>query len=103
MHGINDLNQLYVSELPWLLKLRDNRLSPAKVKSLWPKLKQSQLRFFAMGHDAYQLIGYLAQMELFPQYNLEGFSGRLSLDEDNHINRAMSWAQYRRGKLRPQQ
>ena len=100
--GTGDLNKLHVSELPWLLKLRDTKLSPAKAKALWPKLKQSQLRLFAMGHDAYQLIEYLAQMELFPQYKLEGFSGRLSLDHDHHINREMSWAQYQRGKLRPQ-
>ena len=97
----SDLNQLHVSELPWLLKLRDTRLSPKKVKQLWPELNQSQLRFFAMGYDAYQLVGYLAQMELFPRFKLEGFSGLLSLDDDNKVVREMSWAQYRRGRLIP--
>lgn len=100
--GANDLNQLHVSELPWLLRLRDTPLSAKKVKQLWPKLNQSQLRLFAMGYDAYQLMGYLAQMELFPQYKLEGFSGLLSLDDNNNIVREMSWAQYQRGRLIPQ-
>lgn len=100
--GTKDLNQLHVSELPWILQLRDTKLSPQKIKRLWPHLKQSQLRFFAMGYDAYDLIGYLAQMELFPDYKLEGFSGRLSLDEGNKIFREMSWAQYQRGRLIPQ-
>ena len=98
----NDLNLLHVSELPWLLQLRDNKLNPQSIKKLWPKLKQNQLRLFAMGYDAYQLVNYLAQMEYFPQFKLEGFSGLLSLAPNHKIIRQLSWAQYQRGRLVPQ-
>jgi len=94
-----DLNQLNVSEQPWLLQQRDTKVSSLKVQELWPKLSRSQQRFFAMGYDAFELVGYLAQMELFPQFTLEGFSGELSLDSANNIGRKMSWAQYQRGQL----
>ena len=93
---------MHVSELPWLLQLRDNKLNPQSIKKLWPKLKQNQLRLFAMGYDAYQLVNYLAQMEYFPQFKLEGFSGLLSLAPNHKIIRQLSWAQYQRGRLVPQ-
>ena len=94
-----DLNRLNVSEQPWLLQLRDTKLSSVKIKQLWPKLSRNHQRFFAMGYDAFELVGYLAQMELFPKFTLKGFSGQLSLDSDNKISRQMSWAQYQRGQL----
>ncbi|WP_435275911.1 penicillin-binding protein activator [Psychrobium sp. nBUS_13] len=97
--GLTHLNQLTISEIPWLLST-DNELSPSKIKRLWPKMKQSQLRLFAMGHDAYGLIERLAQMRLFPEYRLQGLSGQLNLDEQSKIHREMSWAQFQRGRLK---
>ena len=96
-----DVNQLNVSEIPWLL----NQIQPiaaSEVKQLWPELSQPQLRLYAMGYDAFDLIGKLAQMELFPEYKLRGLSGELSLDEESKIVRKLNWAQYQRGKLLPQ-
>jgi len=97
--GLTHLNQLTVSEIPWLLA-PTKTLSPTYVNDLWPKMKQSQLRLFAMGHDAYGLIGQLAQMSLFPEYSLDGFSGKLSVDENGKVKRDLSWAQYQRGRLK---
>lgn len=97
--GLTHLNQLTVSEIPWLLST-SNELSPSEVQNLWPKMKQSQMRLFAMGHDAYSLIAKLAQMKLFPEYHLEGLSGQLNLDQDSKINRQMAWAQFQRGRLK---
>jgi len=97
--GLTHLNQLTVSEIPWLLT-PTKTLSPAFVNNLWPKMKQSQLRLFAMGHDAYGLIGKLAQMSLFPEYSLDGFSGKLSVDENGKVKRDLSWAKYQRGRLK---
>lgn len=97
--GLTHLNQLTVSEIPWLLS-SSQELTPSYVQSLWPKMKQSQLRLFAMGHDAYGLIERLAQMRLFPEYRLNGLSGTLNLDENGKIYREMSWAQFQRGRLK---
>ena len=100
--GLTHLNQLTISEIPWLLST-DNELSPSKIKQLWPKMTQSQLRLFAMGHDAYGLIERLAQMRLFPEYRLQGLSGQLNLDEQSKIHREMSGAQFQRGRLKKTQ
>jgi outer membrane PBP1 activator LpoA protein len=97
--GLSHLNQLTVSEIPWFLNTKKT-LSPTFVNSLWPKMTQSQLRLFAMGHDAYGLIGQLAQMSLFPEYSLDGFSGKLSVGENGKVERDLSWAQYQRGRLK---
>lgn len=92
------LNQLTISDMPWFIQPAA-QLPPKYIKKLWPSLKQSQLRLFAMGHDAYGLITRLAQMQYFPQFTLQGFSGTLSLNKENDIIRQMAWAQYQRGKL----
>ncbi|MDP2559624.1 penicillin-binding protein activator [Psychrobium sp. 1_MG-2023] len=96
--GLNHLNNLTVSEIPWLLQ-QPTAISPQYIKKLWPEISQSQMRLFAMGHDAYSLIGMLAQMEYFPDYALDGFSGQLRLTPQGEITREVAWAQYQRGKL----
>jgi len=92
------LNRLTVSDMPWLIA-QPAQLSPRYIQKLWPEIKQSQMRLFAMGFDAYSLISRLAQMQLFPEFNLEGFSGTLSVGPESDIIRKMTWAQYQRGKL----
>lgn len=92
------LNQLTISEMPWFIQ-QPAQLPPRYIKKLWPDIKQSHMRLFAMGYDAYGLIARLAQMQYFPQFSLEGFSGTLSLNEENDIIRELAWAQYQRGKL----
>lgn len=100
--SLSHLNNLTLSDMPWFIQ-HPAPLSPNYVKKLWPDIKQSQMRLFAMGYDAYALIGRLAQMTLFPHFSLDGFSGTLSLDEERDIIRKMAWAQYQRGRLTKQQ
>jgi len=92
------LNQLTVSDMPWFIE-RPAQLPPLYIKKLWPNIKQSHMRFFAMGHDAYGLIARLAQMQYFEQFTLDGLSGTLSLTAERDIIRKMAWAQYQRGRL----
>ena len=92
------LNRLIISDIPWFIN-KPAQLSPRYIKKLWPDIKQSQMRLFAMGFDSYGLISRLAQMKLFPEFTLEGFSGTLSLSQESDIIRKMAWAQYQRGKL----
>lgn len=96
--GLTHLNQLNVSEIPWFLT--SSQLSPSVIKKLWPNMSQSQLRLFAMGHDALAIIPQLAHMEYFPGYKRAGLTGDLSLDENGHIKRQLSWAQFQRGRLK---
>ncbi|MCE9686033.1 penicillin-binding protein activator [Shewanella sp. AS16] len=93
-----ELNNLVVSDIPWLLANSDER---QRVAALWPGWNNSQKRLYSMGYDALQLVGRLAQMRAFPGYQFSGRSGNLSVADDGIIQRRLSWARYLRGHLRP--
>ena len=92
-----ELNQLTISDIPWLLQSSDEIQS---VDKLWPNWSNGQKRLYIMGYDALQLVNKLAQMRAFPGYQYHGRSGDLSVDENGVLNRHLSWAKYQRGKLR---
>ncbi|MFT5234770.1 MAG: outer membrane PBP1 activator LpoA protein [Shewanella sp.] len=94
-----ELNNLNISDIPWLLTDSDEtRL----VESLWPTWSYGQKRLYIMGYDALELVGKLAQMRALPGYQFSGRSGMLSVNPDGTVNRQLSWGRYQRGSLRPQ-
>ncbi len=52
-----------------------------------------------MGHDAMQLVSRLKQQQQFPALVFHGLTGHLRLTEQQVIQRQLTLAQYRRGKL----
>ena len=87
-----------ISEAPWLMQnTPDNRT----VDKLWPTWNNGQQRLYAMGFDALELVGKLAQMRAFPGFHFKGDSGLLSVDENGVIDRQLQWGKYRRGYLLP--
>lgn len=93
-----ELNNLTISDIPWLLKAN---AETAEVAKLWPNWSNSQKRLYIMGYDALQLVSKLAQMRALPGYQYSGGSGLLSAAPDGTINRQLSWGRYQRGNLRP--
>ncbi|WP_299798559.1 penicillin-binding protein activator [uncultured Shewanella sp.] len=94
-----ELNNLNISDIPWLLQSSDEtRL----VEELWPSWSYSQKRLYIMGYDSLELVGKLAQMRALPGYQFSGRSGMLSVSPDGTVNRELSWGRYQRGNLRPQ-
>ncbi|MCL1099591.1 penicillin-binding protein activator [Shewanella gelidii] len=94
---MQELNNLTISDIPWLL---EDSAETKLVKSIWPKWSNTQKRLFIMGFDALDLVDKLAQMRAFPGYQYQGRGGVLSVTADGTIERQLSWAKYRRGKLR---
>ncbi|MGL5359410.1 MAG: penicillin-binding protein activator [Shewanella sp.] len=92
-----DLNNLTMSDAPWLMQNGEENLM---VNTLWPGWNNSQKRLFIMGYDAMELISRLAQMRSFPGYQFNGRSGALSVNPDGVINRQLSWGRYQRGSFR---
>ncbi|WP_239480494.1 penicillin-binding protein activator [Parashewanella hymeniacidonis] len=87
-----------ISEAPWLMQnTPDNRI----VDKLWPTWNNGQQRLYAMGVDALELVGKLAQMRAFPGFHYKGDSGLLSVNEQGVIDRQLQWGKYRRGYLLP--
>ena len=60
-------------------------------------------RLFAMGFDAYQLIGSLRQQQQLPSTIFAGLTGQLQLQADGSLLRQLSWASYRKNRLMPLQ
>ncbi|RCU49874.1 hypothetical protein DU002_09595 [Corallincola holothuriorum] len=101
-----ELTGVMFSEIPLLLPASEEQSSTRDAsKALWPQRSASEQRLFALGLDAYQLIGQLAQMRAFPGFSVEGMTGRLQVSEDGQIKRELNWAKMRNGsaELMPRQ
>ncbi|WP_088212235.1 penicillin-binding protein activator [Shewanella sp. Shew256] len=92
-----DLNNLTMSDAPWLMQNSEENLM---VNTLWSGWNNGQKRLFVMGYDAMDLISKLAQMRSFTGYQFNGRSGVLSVNPDGVINRQLSWGRYQRGSFR---
>lgn len=92
-----DLNNLTLSDAPWLMQNGEENLM---VNTLFSGWNNSQKRLFVMGYDAMDLIGRLAQMRSFTGSQFNGRSGALSVSPDGVVNRQLSWGRYERGSFR---
>ena len=93
-----DLNNVYFSDLPWMLEADDTVNS---VQNVWPN-RQRYNRLFALGADAFRLFPRLEQMQMFPATRVRGLTGLLRL-EDDAIKSTLSWARFRNGHPQVQQ
>jgi outer membrane PBP1 activator LpoA protein len=92
-----DLDGIRFCETPWLLDPQ-NPLRQSVV-SQWNQADGSLGRLYAMGADAYTLISHLTQLQAFPENNLDGLSGSLSLNASRRIERQLPWAEFRNGEV----
>jgi len=98
-----DLNGLTFTEMPWMLNDKHSAELRQQYKKLFPDQDETLQRLFAMGYDAYQLVGSLKQQQTLPATIFPGLTGQLRLDSNGSIVRRLSWAQYRNNRLRPVQ
>jgi hypothetical protein len=83
-----------ISDNPEIQQLR-NELS-----TIIPSVTSSFGRLFALGYDAYRLLPDLNVLKAFQQYQLQGLSGRLSVNANGEIERTLSIAQFSQGVAR---
>jgi outer membrane PBP1 activator LpoA protein len=91
-----DLDGVMFTDIPWLLTplqfpLRD------KIHQLWPESADQYARLYALGVDAYRLIPYLDSLRASPYEEFPGATGRLIMDKNNRIRRALLWARFSGG------
>lgn len=98
-NDLRDLNGLTFTETPWLLNEQHSLQVRDQYLQLFPEQDEALQRLFAMGYDAYQLIGSLKQQQQLPTLSYPGFTGRLTVNQDGSINRQLSWASYRNNRL----
>jgi len=95
-----DLAGLTMTEMPWLLP--QSAIAPAlraNFDQLFADQDEQLQRLFAMGHDAISLLPYLKQQQLFPTMAFHGLTGSLRLQNGQTVQRQLTLAQYRQGKL----
>jgi outer membrane PBP1 activator LpoA protein len=94
-----DLNGLYFTDMPWVLAPdADAAELKTALQAYWPQRFAGQgVRFYAMGYDAYRLIGLLYGPE--PAFAaFAGASGELYVDGNGQIHRRLPVAQFRGGR-----
>jgi outer membrane PBP1 activator LpoA protein len=98
-HNNADLEGLMFPDMPWMLgsDLADavrNALQSAYPNGGGPRRN----RLFAFGFDAYRVAAALQGGA--SNIQVEGLTGRLTLDPDHRIHRELGWAQIHNGEIR---
>ena len=94
-----DLDGIMFPDMPWMIsldpvsgQLRDT------IRAAWPARATRRGRLYAFGFDAYRLIPILRARRGTAEMGVSGMTGRLSLDEEGRIRRALDWAQIEDGR-----
>lgn len=94
-----DMDGIIFCDMPWVLSDGEGREPNWKMfTDIWHSDAIPFKRLYAMGIDAYRLIGQLKQMRNIPQAHLSAATGNLYLDGSNRIHRQLLWARFRGGK-----
>ena len=96
-----DLDGLYFTELPWMLKsqIKQHNLRQ-QYETLWPEHADISQRLFAMAYDAVTILHDIKQLSLSPGNQFNGLSGKLSVNTSGHIERTLDWAQYTNRRIK---
>jgi outer membrane PBP1 activator LpoA protein len=95
-----DLEGLLFPDMPWMLGGDLAEAVRAALREAWPNGGPRRGRLFAVGFDAYRLAVALRGRGVSNTVNVEGLTGRLSVDADRRIHRELSWAQIHDGEIK---
>ncbi|WP_117235855.1 penicillin-binding protein activator [Vibrio maerlii] len=87
-----DLTGVEFSDIPLLINGKATLVS--QMDELWPNNSLGKKRLQALGMDAYTLVDELPQMKLSPEYQIQGQTGKLSVDDQCVIQREVDWAEH---------
>ena len=92
-----DLNGVMFADTPWVISPQPWIAElPALYNEYWPNERRLG-RLHAMGYDAYHLVAELFAARTGPMTEINGATGRLSLDENGQVHRKLAWAVFERG------
>ena len=88
-------------DMPWMLGGDLAEAVRGAVHDAWPNGGGPRLgRLFAFGFDAYRLATALRGNRVPAPIQIDGLTGRLTLDPDHRIHRELAWAQIHNGEIR---
>jgi hypothetical protein len=92
-----DMNGIRFCDMPW--KLTQNDTIKQLIIDSWTGAGNRLAPFYALGVDAHRLYPRLQQLKEYPEEKIFGATGILTLNRDNVVNRALTWAQFQGGKV----
>lgn len=95
-----DLEGLMFPDMPWMLGGDLAEAVRTAVHDAWPSGGPRKGRLFAFGFDAYRLAVALHGRGASGNINIEGLTGRLTVDADRRVHRDLNWAQIHDGEVR---
>ena len=95
---LKDLDGIRFCETPWLLN--PHQPMQQQIGNQWPQAHTSLGRLYAMGVDAFTLATQLQHLSL-GEHSVEGYTGILSLGQQQRIERQLPWAEIRDGQIQP--
>ena len=94
----SDLNGIMFADTPWVIAPQPWIAElPELYGQYWPNQRRLG-RLHAMGYDAYHLVTELFAARTGPMAEINGATGRLSLDENGQVHRELAWAVFERGQ-----
>ena len=100
-----DMDGLLLADIPWLLQGAEANpagpLSRDRLARIWPENTRHFPRLYALGMDAYRLAPIVALMQGENGLQLEGQTGRLTIDANGVIHRDLRPAHFVKGVLQP--
>ncbi|MEW6990357.1 penicillin-binding protein activator [Colwelliaceae bacterium 6441] len=95
-----DLTGLQFTEMPWLLKSKQQNQSLKQLnEAIWPNRSDSLQRIFAMGYDSLSLIDKFQSFKQFPYIRHFGQTGIIKLNGDNILTRSLLWGRYQKDEV----
>lgn len=96
-----DLEGVAFPDMPWMIDEAAAATPRDLVRQLWPARAKRRGRLYAMGYDAYRLVGEIAGARMPFASPIAGVTGRLTLDAERRVRRDLDWAQIRAGQPHP--
>lgn len=90
-----DINGIRFTSLPWFF---DEEGNEKKSIDAYTNNSPTYQQLYAFGVDAYRLYPRLEQLKKIKQSHFYGATGRLSVNDDNTIERQQVWAEFKLGR-----
>jgi outer membrane PBP1 activator LpoA protein len=96
-----DMGGVVICDSDWILS-PPGKSDPlyTQLNTLWPRQMDRYARLFALGIDAYRILGQLRWLQGHPSERFEGVTGRLSLGDYNRIHRTLKWGRFEGGEIK---
>lgn len=94
-----DMDGLLFGDMPWVLaESTTHRGIRSEIDSQISDAGNALQRLYALGIDAFNIIGALNTLRSYPYERFDGETGSLSLDDKLRIRRQLTWVKFRSGR-----